>query len=103
MVVLSQLDRAQGRAGEEFVEDLDGDVVAEHLGFDASAQHGSDRRLELALVGFLDSGQVPDEHRVPIADGHERAQDSLDRVLDSCALETGGGETVAGVVERVED
>ena len=103
VLVLSQFDRAQGRAGEEFVEDLYGKVVAKHAGFDASFQRGSDRRLELVFVSFLDSGQVADEHRVPVADGYERAQDSLDRVLDCCALEASGGETAGRVVERVED
>jgi hypothetical protein len=56
VLVLGQLDRAQSGPGEEFVEDLDGEVVAERAGFDASFQHGADWRLELALVGFLDSG-----------------------------------------------
>jgi hypothetical protein len=39
-VVLSQLDRGEGRSGDEIVEDYDGKVVAEHAGFDPACQHG---------------------------------------------------------------
>jgi len=101
VLVLGELDRAEGGAGEEFVEDFYGEVAAEYAGVDASFQHRSDRCLELALVGFLDSGQVADEHRVPVADRDERAQDAPDRVFYRRTLEAGVGEPAGGVAQRI--
>jgi hypothetical protein len=65
---------------EELLEDGGREVVAEHAGFGSAREHGLDGFLERARVDLVDPWKIADEHRIPIADDHERAHDPFDRV-----------------------